>query len=208
MRLLTKAGFGFLLLLLSIAAAPNAKADPIVIKTGGFELHNLGNNGTGLADLDTLIGAASSSSTDSNGLGSFIAETNPLTFITGFTGNGSGGSYSFSFSQELTINGQTQILNLLGQIDITQTVDTIHILSSAPLVFDFNDFSLAVNVLPLDIAGPGAAGGTFADVLKAELTVMTKDCNPVPEPATLTLLGLGLAGFAARMRKRRRPLTP
>ena len=116
MRLLTKAGFGFLLLLLSIAAAPNAKADPIVIKTGGFELHNLGNNGTGLADLDTLIGAASSNSTDSNGLGSFIAETNPLTFITGFTGNGSGGSYSFSFSQELTINGQTQILNLLEDI--------------------------------------------------------------------------------------------
>jgi hypothetical protein len=204
MHLLTKAGVGLVVLLTAIAFTPRAKADPITIQTGGFALHNLGNNGTGLSDLDTLIGGASSNSHDVSIPGKFVAAINPLTFITGFTGVNSGGTYSFSFSQALTINGQTQILNLLGSIDIGSTVDTIHILSSAPLVFDFNTYSLAVNVLPTDIVGPGHDGGVFCSVLKAEFTVMAKDCSPVAEPATLTLLGLGMAGIAAKIRKRRR----
>ena len=191
-----------MVLFVSIAIVPNAKADPIVIQAGGFALHNLGNNGTGLPDLDTLVGAASSSSHNVSNPAKFIAAINPLSFITGFTGRGSGGSYAFSFSQALTINGQTQILNLLGQIDIGHSVDSIHILSSAPLTFNFNNFSLAVNVLPTDIAGPGHDGGVFCDVLKAEFT-LTQNCNPVPEPATLSLLGLGIAGIAAKMRRRR-----
>ena len=203
MRLLTKAGLGLAVLLVSIGIAPAAKADPITIQSSDFALQGLGSSGTIANGLDNLIGAAASSSHNVNGAGSFIAILNPLTFVTGPTGVGSGGSHLFNFSQLVTINGQTQTLDIAGSIDITPTVDTVHILSSAPLTFNFSTFSVAVNVIPTDIVGPGADGGIFVDVLNAQFTVTPTD-STVPEPATLSLLGLGIAGVAAKLRLRRK----
>lgn len=204
MRFLTKASLGLLVLLASIAFAPAAKADPIVIHTGGFSLSNLGNSGGGISGLDALFGAAASSSRNVNGEGSFIALLNPLTFTTGFTGPGSGGTYAFNFSELLTINGQTQTLNLAGSITIGTAVDSLRIFSSTPLTFNFSTFSVDVRVLPADIDGIGP--GVFCDMLKAKF-IVTSECTTVPEPATLSLLGLGLAGVAAKLRRRQKQLT-
>ncbi len=200
MRVLTKVSLAVAALIVFFAVAPAAKADPITIQTSGFSLPNLGNDGTGISGLDLLVGAASSTTRNVNGRGSFIAMLNPLEFTTGFTGANSGGAHLFNFTQLLTINGMTQTLNLSGQIDIDHLVDTVHIFQSAPLVFNFNTFTVTVTVLPADIEGWGA--GTFCGNLKAKIRV--DNCNPVPEPATLTLLGLGLAGVAAKVRQRRK----
>ncbi|HKP36950.1 MAG TPA: PEP-CTERM sorting domain-containing protein [Pyrinomonadaceae bacterium] len=183
-------------------AGSAVKADPLSVQSGGFSLSNLGNDGSVPNGLDSLVGSAESNTLQFNGPGTFIVTLNQLMFEEGFTGIASVGSHDFAFSQALTINGQTQIMDLFGRIDIGFTTDTIHILSSSPLVFDFSTFTVDVNVLPLSIFGPG--NGCYFDVLKAQIQVNTCAPDPVPEPATLTLLGLGIAGVAAKVRQRRR----
>lgn len=201
MRLLMKSSLALAALIIVLAAVPAAKADPITISSSGFSLTNLGNDGTGLPDVDALIGAPTTTTHNVGGIGTFIAVLNPLTFTTGFTGANSGGNHPFTFSQLLTINGVTQTLNMAGSIDIGRLVDTVHILQTAPLVFNFNTYTVTVTVLPTDVDGWGPGVFDCSD-LRARVTV--DNCNPVPEPATLTLLGLGLAGAAARLRQRRR----
>lgn len=202
MRLLMKVSLALAAGVFAIAVAPTAKADPLTVSSGGFTLTNLGNDGTGIAGLDSLVGAANSTTRNVGHMDSYVALLNPLTFTVGFTGLNSGGSHPFTFSQLLTINGQTQVLNLVGRIDIGSVVDTVHILSAAPLTFNFSTFSVAVNVIPTSITG---TEGVFCGELKARIDV--DDCNPVPEPATLTLLGIGLAGAAAKLRQRRKSKT-
>src|SRR6266542_6952491 len=144
MRMLNKIILGSAILLVSIAMAPATKADPITVDSGGFSISNLGNNGGGIVGMDTLVGSAASNTQTISGAGSFIALLNPLTFTTAFTGHGSEGTYAFNLSQLVTINGVTQTLNMVGAIDIGTFVDSVHILSSDPLTFDFGTFSVDV----------------------------------------------------------------
>ena len=197
MRLLIRSAVVLAAVMVFSAASSEVKADPLTIQSGGFSLDNLGNDGSVPNGLDSLSGGAESNLHDFNGTGSFIVNLNQLAFMEGFTGIASPGLHDFVFTQEITINGQTQIMELLGRIDIGITTDTIHILSSTPLTFNFDTFSVDVNVLPASIFGPG--NGCYFDVLRAQLTV-----TDTPEPATLTLLGLGLAGTAAKLRQRRK----
>ena len=203
MRFLTKVTLGLAALLISITIAPATKADSITISSGGFSLSDLGNNGGGVPGMDSLLGTAASAGQTINGSGSFVALLNPLTFTTAFTGHGSEGTYNFNFAQDVTIDGVTQTLNIAGTIDIGTFVDTVHILSSDPLTFNFGTFSVDVNVLPTSIEGIGP--GEFSDFLKAQFVIRTEtEPTATPEPATLSLLGLGLAGVAAKLRQRRK----
>jgi len=205
MRQLTKLSLVLAAVVLLAAATPAVKADAFTITSSDFSLTNLGNDGTGTPGMDSLFGAGTRATfaTEAFPMGSsaFNALLNPLTFTTGFTGLNSGGPHRFTFSQAITINDQTQMLDLVGRIDIDHLVDTVHILSATPLTFNFNTFSVVVDMIPASIEGWGA--GDSHGNLVARITV-NNDCNPVPEPATLTLLGIGLMGAAAKLRQRRK----
>lgn len=152
---------------------------------------------TGNANFNGTTALGIGSLSGPNSLGSFFLSTAPIQALNG----------SFTLNVTFTVpsgiaggQGTSYTATIQGSVSPNVNQGGVNITFANPSqTFTFNDgvnagsFSLSVNNV---FVQSGQSANLTAGI--------TGQQNPIPEPATMFLLGTGLAGVAARIRKRRK----
>lgn len=158
-----------------------------------------------IAVAETTVPSFTLFPTTEMGLGSFTLTNDPATY----TGNTFGLQFTFSFSSVgpgapplsiFTTSFPSFSANLIGTI--TSTPDGfVHIdFNNAPKVFTVTFDGVVISTFTLVINDIFIPPGETRSILSA-VSVQTSN---IPEPATLLMLGAGLAGVGAAIRKKRK----
>ena len=190
-----------------VACAPGASAT-----SGGLTYSNSTFSGTTANGFRALGGNANPGS-NFNNLGSISLSTAPQSYNTPFT-------LQVTFTAPQGINGsnQTTFTALItGTVRSDNTGGVFVDFNNTPVTFTFND----TNCEPNPEAQPPSAGQTTCGIGSFNFSVNDISIDPgqtvsltgqitgaqqstVPEPATMILLGTGISGVAAMVRRRRK----
>ena len=201
-------------IIMIVGTAANARADIVVIQ-------GVDNTGTDNVLLTPATNVTTVTGTVNSGLftvnfvsasGSQLLSANPSGQATtsGGTGNDPFTNINFSIAGGGTFTAAVFNINAATDGEVLITVEGINITGGTftdTFEVDANGenfFTIhAINgQLITSITLDGQNGATFEDLRQVRIVGLANPSNPVPEPASMFLLGSGLVGLAAGLRRR------